>query len=307
MSKLPAINLVLSIRRDWSDVGDLREVLRRVREIDPRIHTHLLKDRPHRLRRAMLALRPTLVVGIGPLKHLKPLRGSLAMGIHYTKAEEYRRLDQHSLPVPEWTLESEIDAERLARLGPYVVRKPNLGGRGHEVVIKKASRIRPAPAPAEERDDRIVQRFVYTGRWPSDYRVLTCFGKCLLCYRSDADRERAPLEGPEDFRSAGGRSIVAGGRGCILSLRDEKDVIELGERAHRAFPEIPLLGIDIAREERTGKLFILEVNAVGKVWEFRSQHLERMENAIGARLDEQFDGLGLAAQQLAREARLRAR
>jgi len=301
------INLVLSSRRDWTKIADLQELLRRVRDIDPGIHTHLLKDRRQRLARVALALRPTLFVGFGPLEHLRPLRGALAKGIWYSKAEEYRRLEEHSLPVPEWMLESALEPERLEGFGPYVVRKPNRGGRGYQVVIKKTRRIRPAPPPAQEQDDRIVQRFVYTGRWPTDYRVLTCFGECLVAYRTDADRDRIPLDGPEGHASGAGASIVAGGRGCSMSLVYDKDVIELGERAHRVFPEVPLLGVDIAREAQTGGLFILEVNAVGKVWEFGSRTLERMEDLTGSRFDEQFDGLGRAARALAREARLRAR
>jgi hypothetical protein len=311
MTPPSAINLVLSMRRHPGEPRhedrDLREILRRVRELDPGIHTHLLKDRRRRRARARLALRPTLFVGFGPLKRLRPFRGALTMGASYTKSEEYRRLEQHSLPVPEWMLESELDLERLAAFGPYVVRKPNIGGRGHQVVIKKADRLRPPSPPPHERADRIVQRFVYTGRWPSHYRVDTCFGRCLCCFHSEADRDRRPLEGPTDFASAGGKSIVSGGRGCTITLSDDKEVIELGERAHQAFPDHPLLGVDIARERSTGKLFILEVNAVGKIWPFGPGVLRSFEEGHGIRLDEQFDALDRAARVLAREARQRAR
>ena len=34
----------------------------------------------------------------------------------------------------------------------------------------------------------IAQRFIYTGEWPTSYRVVTFFGETLLCYRQAETR-----------------------------------------------------------------------------------------------------------------------
>ena len=81
-------------------------------------------------------------------------------------------------------------------------------------------------------------------------------------------REQGPvLAGPNDFR-LGGRSIVASAKGSEIQFNYENDILQLAELAHAAFPQIPLLGFDIVREVPTGKLFVLEANAIGYVWSF---------------------------------------
>ena len=39
---------------------------------------------------------------------------------------------------------------------------------------------------------------------------------------------------------------------------------------HSAFPQLPLLGVDILRRVPDGKLFAIELNAGGNVWHFSS-------------------------------------
>ncbi len=126
------------------------------------------------------------------------------------------------------------------------------------------------------------------------YRVNTLFGRVLFSKRYEARDDRREWKGPED-REFDGRSIVASAKGSSVALNYEEDIIRLGERAHSAFPEIPLLGFDIIREVPSGNLFVLEANAIGYVWIFQS----RFQASFGFAAEEQFDGLRKAAYILA--------
>ena len=77
----------------------------------------------------------------------------------------------------------------------------------------------------------------------------------------------------------------------------------MAERAHAAFPDIPLLGFDIIREVPSGKLYVLEANAIGYVWNFHS----RQAANYGFSFEEQFDGARKAAYVLAEKTQECAR
>ena len=80
---------------------------------------------------------------------------------------------------------------------------------------------------------------------------------------------------------------MAGGPGNTAEPSNDEEIIEFGETAHAAFPEIPLLGFDIVREMPSGKLYVLEANAIGYVWSFSDER----DESQGYSTEEQFDGL----------------
>jgi hypothetical protein len=301
-----AINVALILKRGSTGIQDLTKLAGYLREESADLHPTILRDRRNPLRRVWLARRPTLVFSPASLWYFRPLRGAVLQGHGSPKNEEFQMLERCGLPVPRWRLESDVTREWLAELGPYAVTKPVRGGRGKMVKIKRSSRIRPPKADgADARQQRIVQKFVYTGRWPVSYRVTTMFGEVLWSARIEADHSRNPLEGPEAFGGPGA-SIVSSGKGCTVALNYERDVIELGERAHAAFPDVPVLGVDIVRDAQSGELFVLETNPAGKVWSFSTKTGLSVQAQFGFRYEEQFDGLRKAARILAREARQRA-
>ena len=166
--------------------------------------------------------------------------------------------------------------------------------------------------PNEKYDNEsvIVQEFIYTGKWPVSYRVTTLFGKVLFAWKVIAATDRRPLMGPNEFRSpeatGGGMSICSSGRGCSFELAHEPDILELAEKAHAAFPDSPLLGIDFVREESSGKLFVIEVNSCGRVWHFSSKAGLSIQRDNGIDFANQFNGLQKAADVLIQETRQRA-
>lgn len=120
----------------------------------------------------------------------------------------------------------------------------------------------------------ILQQFVYTGPRPVSYRVCTLFGKALHSKKYESSDDRLNLAGPAALQNdfgRGGVSIVASARGSRVEPNYDEEIIRFAEAAHAAFPEIPLLGFDIVRETPSGKLFVLEANALGYVWYFHAQ------------------------------------
>jgi len=273
-----------------------------VRDHDRRIRTLVVQDRRYRGRKLLFALRRTLVFSPIPLSRFRPLRGTVFQGRHLGKSGEYRALEQSGIAVPRWRHGL---PDPLEGFGPYVVIKPNRGRRGHGVKIMRRAR-----ASHREKPDTIAQEFIYTGPFPISYRVTTFFGRILWAVRFEASHDRTPLPNGEAFgRLAGHRgvSIVATARGCRLAFCDDPEIIALGERAHAAFPKIPLLGVDIVKEQETGKLYVIEVNAQGWVWHFSSPVGLELQRTMGARFEDQFDGIRKAAAILAEKTRACAR
>jgi hypothetical protein len=287
-----------------------------VREIAPDIDAFYLRDRTRSyLDPALLKcyLRPTLAVSFLKPQRFRPLLNAFCHGRGMCKSEEYRTLEAHDIPVPRWTLLREGEEPCLDDFTDYVVSKPDRGAMGADVCIRRKSRVRwqapktdhAAKLQAGSRDF-ILQEFIYTGRWPVSYRVTSLFGKVLFALRVEADHARRPLEGASAFQG-GGISIVANAIGATYTMLNDPEIIRLGERAHAAFPQIPLLGVDIVRDHETGRLYVIEVNSDGWVWHFESKKGRSVQDMWGLDFESQFDGIRKAAYVLAENTRLLAR
>jgi hypothetical protein len=273
------INLVLVVHSDM-DPGDFVTIREHLRRSTPEVRTWIISDRRHYLLLPLLALRPTLAVSFVRLKRFRLLRGRVMTGKWLRKSEEYEALEARGVPVPRWRLVTADRKPDLSAFPPYVVQKPDGGGRGAEVKIKHKDKVSYRPWRTEvgvQSDALIAQEFVYTGTLPVSYRVLTLFGKALHVVRKQSEQDHCQLPEPDENNeitkwSGKGASIVSTGRGKSSNhlVADEREIAAFGEFAHSAFPDIPLLGVDIIRDARTGKLFVLEVNASGWVWSYSS-------------------------------------
>jgi D-alanine-D-alanine ligase-like ATP-grasp enzyme len=93
-----------------------------------------------------------------------------------------------------------------------------------------------------------------------------------------------------------------------IRLNDDAEVIALAEQAHKtAFSDIPLLGVDIMREQETGRLFISEVNSAGGTWHFSTKTGRMIQEKFGISFESQFDGFRKAARILVEQAHRGAR
>jgi glutathione synthase/RimK-type ligase-like ATP-grasp enzyme len=94
--------------------------------------------------------------------------------------------------------------------------------------------------------------------------------------------------------------------GRVRSVCNDPEIIALGERAHRAFPECPVLGVDIVRESQSGRLYVLEVNPHGAVWHLSSENSKTYDPQFIRELYAQFNALELAADLLIQKTRAEA-
>ena len=253
---------------------------------------------------------PTLTVSPAPVRRLRPRRGPLLQGQHVAKSVEYRALDAIGIPVPRWSRLLPGKPPALEGLGAYVVTKPDFGARGADVRLERREQARWTPPRTELAEQfggpfnpRVAQQFVYTGAWPRSHRVATLFGRALFAFKVEADHARQPLP---DRAAFNGQSIVASGRGCTFELWDDPQIVSLAERAHAAFPNVPLLGVDILRDADSGELFVVELNSLGYTWHFSSSWREPQAE-FGRGLDAQFNGRRRAAAVLAKVCEERAR
>ena len=256
---------------------------------------------------------PTLTVAPMPIKRFSPPPGAVCHGYEFPKDEQYRRLARLGVPVPDWTVIAPGTVLDPQQWGPYVVVKPALGRKGAEIHIKRAGRVRyrPPESFAERHPARraplLAQRFVYTGKWPSNFRVVTFFGRALLCWRCEAAHRHVPLHSRWDFKAKGGITVVSNKRDSSYALARDADVIALAEKAHAGFPDQPLLGTDIVRDADTGELYVIECNPRGDAWLVSSDMGRMIEQANGLDFARQFGALEVAARALIEETRARAR
>lgn len=256
--------------------------------------------------------QPTLSLSFLSLTKRKLLPGRLVSGCLLYKHGEYARLDRAGIPVPQWaviTPELRLDP---AVWGSYVVEKPSAGRRGSQVRIRRTTRVHYRPPDSFPSDHygrsapMLVQRFIYTGEWPTSFRVVTLFGEVLLCYRQISRSRGFPLKGRWRFRDTGGINIASNTKDMEAELVNDPEVIALAEKAHRAaFPDLPVLAFDIVRDVETESLYVLECHA-GGTWMFSADAGLGIEAANNMDFRRQFNAIDKAAAILARETRARA-
>ena len=290
--------------------ADFAELAGWIGEASPETAVFVVPDAPDADALANVPDLPTLTVSPAPVRQLAPRRGPLLQGQHVAKSVEYRALEAIGIPVPRWARLLPGKRPSLDGFGPYVVTKPDFGARGADVRLERREQAKWTPPRTElgERfggpfNPRVAQELVYTGAWPRSHRVATLFGKALFAFKTEADHARRPLP---DRTAFSGQSIVASGDGCTFVLWDDPEIVSLAERAHAAFPNVPLLGVDIVRDADSGQLFVIELNSLGYTWHFSSPWREPYSE-FGARLSAQFDGRRRAAALLAKACEEQAR
>jgi len=306
-------NLVLVHWPERQSLEDFTEIARRIEARAGDIGVLIAenkKENPEIVKKA--SLEPTLVVSMMEIRRFHMDNATILQGNDLPKSVQYERYRAAGIPVPDWeviTPDTKLDPKDW---GPYVIVKPDLARKAAGIVIKKTGRVRYA-APetyAEDHPGRnapmIAQKFVYTGRWANHYRVTTLFGRTLFAVRCEADNSFRPLETRDGFAGAagvGGAPVVSNKKSSHYTLSYDKEVIALGERAHSAFPEIPLLGHDIVRDADTGELFVLESNTRGDVWLLSSGTGQSLQRTNNFDLYSQFDALEVATEALIAKVR----
>jgi hypothetical protein len=312
--KKARFNLVLILWAPHAKTeSDLTEIADRVMQINPSIRAFVVRHHKiDQLRLCHTWPEPTLTVSFFTITKRKLISGRFLTGRTLLKHGEYGRLDSAKIPVPRWTIVSPETRLDPAVWGPYVIEKPSAGRRGALVRIRRTSRIRyeapnsfPTGHPGRD-GPMLAQEFIYTGEWPTSYRVVTLFGRTLLCYRQVSRKHGSPLKGKWTF-DVGGISVVSNTMDMEVEFSKDSDVIALAERAHReAFHDFPVLGFDIIRDAETGACYVLECHAQGS-WLFSADTGVSIEAANGLDFKSQFGAIDKAAEVLAEETVSRAK
>jgi hypothetical protein len=323
-------NLVI-IHRGAEYVQDFREISDKITAIDPAIHVFAIDPRTTRVMPETAWARPTLTVALLARFKADIRRGPILANRAIHKTGQYHIFRQAGLLTPP--TERFVPGMKLDPImfGEYVVIKPtspDLGSYGRGIQLfrrRKLETMTIADFPGDhlihrDRNGFIVQRFIDTGPLLRMYRVLTLFGVPLFCW-SAREVVPAPPIGGSDEHIEKLRITSNTGDYRTRTLCAEEGVLDLGRRVGEAFPDIPILGMDIIPEERTGKLYVLECNPGGNTWHFSASATAAIRRQIGGgnlvgekkaeeagrhMLIDQFGAFDRAAEVLVRKVRERA-
>lgn len=296
-------HLVLVRQPGWQDIEDWLAIARHVRRLAPTIAVFVLDSAVAADDLiAEAALRPTLVVSPGPVGLALTKRGKVLFGRPIEKLEQLHVLAKAQIPVPRTALlrpETRLDP---AQWGEWVVEKPadlatSSHGSGFRLLRSSDVRYR---APSDYPDGHpgrlapmLIQRFIDTGSPITSWRVLTFLGRPLYCQRMEG-----PAPKPGDPPQVAMQALAGGTRQFVY----DADVVAIATAAAAAFAEVPLLGCDVLRDQRTGRCYVIEVNPGGNTWHFSSDHLRTERAANGPDFErqrrEQLDAFGTAAHAL---------
>jgi hypothetical protein len=308
-------NLVMVRQHGWQSLADWHRIAGYVRDIEPRIATFIVRgDHPRSYVARLAARRPSLVFSPGRIMRFAPLRGRVYQGRAIAKMEQLRRLAASDVRVPRSALLTPDLRLDPAVWGDFVIVKPTdlvTSSNGVGIQLIRTSRVRfkkqsdyPRGHPGS-RGPMLVQQFIDTGDRVAVYRVLALFGEPLYIILNIAKEPRIDLAAPDDAIEKAPVATNIAEREKLF-VRDA-DVIAMARAAHAALPEIPLKGCDIARDAKTGALYVLELNPGGNTWHFSSDILKALRRENGAEFErrrrEQFDALRTAARVLVERTR----
>jgi hypothetical protein len=305
-------NLVLVHTERLQARSDFETIQRLIHDRAPDIEVFIVNNNARNsVTRRDAARRPALIFSPIALRQFQPERGTVYCGRYVGKTNELAMMRQAGISVPETTLIEPQTVLDPAHWGPFVVAKPTRGMQGQGVRLRRTRDVRWVdPMSWPEDDDRhgrdlMAQYFVDTGVRTTHYRVAVALGRCIYSSMSRAKEPRpfaldpagdTPLDEP----------IAANVGDRNISLNFDRDIIAFGESVQRAFPGVAVLGVDVIREEATGRLFALEVNSPGITWHLSSNYGLEMQRNHGLDLTGQFNALEVVAEVLIERTRAEA-
>jgi glutathione synthase/RimK-type ligase-like ATP-grasp enzyme len=248
-----------------------------------------------------MAARPTLLFSPQHLNLDASIRGARIVSTPLGKLGEAELLSKEGLPVPRARKIEQNMVLDEKEWGPFVVVKPNNMAGGLGISLERTGEVRWVdphllPDGDPRRDTMLAQQYVNTGAYLQCYRVFTVLGRVIYAIVSTATEAlRIPDpagKGPLNLQ------IAANGVKRIISQSDDHEVISLAARVHAKFPKLPNLGIDIVREQETGRLFILEINSRGTTWHLSSGHGLMHQRTYGLNFYGQFNALQTITEAL---------
>jgi hypothetical protein len=255
--------------------------------------------------------RPSLVFSPVRLLEFSPRGGAVYCGHVLGKDVQIRRMSAIGVPTPRTVVLSSLRSFDPDEWGEYVIVKPNNSNSGVGVTLVRTIDLaaRCDELNAANPDQLIVEPYIDHSKdgYPTTYRVLSLFGRALYCLEIRWGNQRPPLAdiAGDPLGIIASNSSAVGGR--TFSLCYAPEIISLGEEAHKAFPECPVIGVDIIRDSQSGRLYVLEVNPHGAIWHLSSTISRKLDPALVRGLYTQFNALDLTADLLIQKTRAEAR
>jgi hypothetical protein len=308
----PTRNLLILQSPPLQDPSDWSAIKRRIERDAPDIEVRVADNgRPDSATAHWQVQRPSLVFSPVRIVNFTPRGGAIFCGHVLSKLEQLRRLSSIGILTPKTTTLSSARRFDPQEWGDYVIVKPNNlnSGTGVKLVHTTDLPARYDELKAIANDQILVEPYIDHSEddYPTEYRVLSLFGRTLYCARNRWGNKRPPLveiaANPLGVIASNNKTM--GGR--VRSICNDSEIIALGEQAHKVFPECPLLGVDIIRESQSGRLYVLEVNPHGDVWHLSSGLAKKMEAQHIRDLYAQFNALDRAADILIEKTRTDAR
>lgn len=302
----------------WQAIEDFIAIGERIAARAPNIAVMIANTRQRDPRlEDMASLRPTLIVSPTPLGAFTPRRGRVYQGQAISKDAQLARLAALGIPVPRTEMLRPGVTLDPTLWGSHVMIKPtssrSSGGVGFTIVPTEKVSFRQPDHYPEGHPGRLaplmIQQFVVTGPTARHYRVNTLFGRalyCLLNLSTDALPDLASVRDELTSNVLATNSHDPSRR--AFELVAEEDVIALAARCHAAFPNVPLKGIDIIRDQNTGQLYVLELNCTSNTWHISSNYFApfRTGPISKEKMVAQFSAFDIAAAALIERTRLDA-
>jgi hypothetical protein len=304
----PTRNLLIVQTTPEQDPSDWIAIKQRIERNAPDIEVRIADNRNRNSVTARWQVRrPSLVFSPVRLFDFVPRGGAVYCGHILGKDEQLRRLSSIEILTPRTATLSSATSFDPKEWGDYVIVKPNNlnSGNGVKLVrtIDLSARYDELIAFAD--DQFLVEPYIDHSEdgYPTEYRVLSMFGRALYCVRNRWGNKRPPLAeiAADPLGVIASNNKTMGGR--IRSICNDPEIISLGQRAHQAFPDCPVIGVDIVRESQSGRLYVLEVNPHGAVWHLSSPLTKNLDPEHLREIYAQFNALDLAADLLIQRTR----
>ncbi|MFO1088525.1 MAG: hypothetical protein U1E46_02975 [Hyphomicrobiales bacterium] len=255
--------------------------------------------------------RPALVVALNPTFKLAVPRGAVLKSRQIPKLGQLdvaRAAGIATPPAMPFRPGMKLDP---ILFGEFVVTKPmsvHLTSRSDGIQLFRRRRLEamiPADFPRDHPaliDPRgcIVQRYIDCGTYPSYIRVVMFAGEPIYAATGYLDVPRPPLTSPDAVIEQAVIAIQGAGT-RKRQWGAEADAYVMARNVAEAFADVPLLAVDLMREEKSGKLYFLECNPGGNTWLFSSNQpgQVKMRLMLGdAHINDEKSALELARRRM---------
>lgn len=257
------------------------------------------------------ASRPSLVFSANDLGEYKPSRGATLLSERLAEEIQYERLTAAGVSTPRTIQLLPGMALKTDIWGDYVIVKPQATRAGSNLRLVPTEEVgRSYFAMVNHRNANrvLIKQYVHSvdeKGFPIEYRVLTMFGE-VLCASCNRMLDKRPPLADMALDNRGIPSSDATKFKRHRTLVYDEDVLALARAAATALSNVACLGIDILRDAKTKKIYVIEANCGGHIWNFSSERSRSYDPAFRRSLYTQFNALDLVADLLIEKTRAEA-